>query len=73
MSHNYWTLYKVLTGEFGKGFSERNLRNFRLFYLIVSDMEIWHTRVPNLTWSHFRTLLSVTDTKALRYDSTFIL
>lgn len=58
------TLSKALTGEFGKGFSERNLRNFRLFYLTFSDMEIWHTRVPNLTWSHFRALLSVTDTKA---------
>lgn len=58
------TLSKALTGEFGKGFSERNLRYFRLFYLIFSDVEIWHTRVPNLTWSHFRALLSVTDTKA---------
>lgn len=58
------TLSKALTGEFGKGFSERNLRNFRLFYLTFNDMKIWHTRVPNLTWSHFRTLLSVADAKA---------
>lgn len=58
------TLSKALTEEFGKGFTERNLRNFRLFYLTFNDMEIWHTHVPNLTWSHFRVLLSVSDTNA---------
>ena len=50
-------LSKELTLAFGKGFTERNLRNFRLFYVQFPDFEIWHTRVPNLTWSHFRTLL----------------
>ena len=38
-----------LTKELGKGYSERNLRNFRLFYLQFPDYEIWHTSVPNLT------------------------
>lgn len=47
-----------LTKELGKGYSERNLRNFRLFYLQFPDYEIWHTSVPNLTWSHYRSLLS---------------
>ena len=48
-----------LTAKFGKGYTARNLRNFRQFYLIFPQQEIWHTRVPNLTWSHFRHLLRV--------------
>ena len=51
-------LASSLTKELGKGYSERNLRNFRLFYLQFPDYEIWHTSVPNLTWSHYRSLLS---------------
>lgn len=42
-------LSKELTLVFGKGFTERNLRNFRLFHVQFPDLEIWHTRVPNLT------------------------
>ncbi len=37
------TLSKELTAEFGKGFSERNIRDFRQFYLTFPDIEIWHT------------------------------
>ena len=58
------TLSKALAKEFGKGFSERNLAYYRLFYLTFNDLPILHTRVQNLTWSHFRTLLSVADAKA---------
>ena len=36
----------------------------RQFFLIFNDLEIWNTRVPNLTWSHFRTLLRVTNDDA---------
>ena len=32
-------LSRQLTGEFGKGFSAANLRNFRQFYLIFPDAE----------------------------------
>jgi len=53
-----------LSKEFGKGFSERNLRNFRKFYTMFSDAEIWQTRLPNLTWSHFCSLLRVSDENA---------
>ena len=42
-----------LTKVFGKGFTERNLRNFRQFYIMFPDYEIWHARVPNLTWTYF--------------------
>ena len=29
------------------------------FYVQVPDFEIWHSRVPNLTWTHIRQVLSV--------------
>lgn len=57
-------LSQELTLKFPKGFSARNLRNYRQFYLCFNDLEIWHSRVPNLTWTHFRTLLSVTNDDA---------
>ena len=50
-------LSKELSTEFGRGYSERNLRNFRKFYLSFSDKTIWQTCLPNLTWSHCYTLL----------------
>lgn len=53
-----------LTEELGKGFTERNLRNFRSFYLQFPDYQIWHACVPNLTWTHFRSLLSVENEEA---------
>lgn len=53
-----------LTAAYGKGFSARNLRNFRQFYILFPNEEIWHTRVPNLTWSHIRSLLRVTNEDA---------
>ena len=34
------------------------------FYLEFKDIEILHTRVQNLTWSHVRRLLSVSNTQA---------
>ena len=57
-------LAKILTLEFGKGFDDRRLRDYRQFYLYFPDGEIWHARVPNLTWTHFRSLLRVPDTEA---------
>lgn len=57
-------LSEELTREYGQGFTERNLRNFRKFYLYFPDSEIWHACVPNLRWTHFRTLLSVDDEEA---------
>ena len=58
-------LAKILTLEFGTGFDDRNLRYCRQFYIYFQKHEqIWHTRVPNLTWSHFRSLLRVPDEKA---------
>lgn len=47
-------LSEELTQTYGKGFSKRNLQYFRSFYLTFSDLEIVHTRVRNLTWTHIR-------------------
>ena len=49
---------------YAKGYSPRDLRAYRQFYLCFNDLEIWYSRVPNLTWTHFRTLLSVTSDDA---------
>ncbi|MBD5340822.1 MAG: DUF1016 domain-containing protein [Bacteroides sp.] len=57
-------LAENLTNEFGTGYNKRNLAYYRQFYLTFKDLEILHTRVQNLTWSHIRRLLSVTDTEA---------
>lgn len=46
-------LSKQLTLEFGKGFDESNLRNFRTFY---QSFPIRDTLRHELTWSHYRQL-----------------
>ncbi len=53
-----------LSKEYANGFSARDLRNYRQFYLSFSDFEIWYARVPNLKWTHFRSLLRVDDENA---------
>ena len=44
-------LAKELTIEFGKGFSERELRRIRQFYLTFPK---WDALRPELTWTHYR-------------------
>ena len=63
-SYKVKVLSDVLTKEFGKGFSERNLADFRKFYHFFPDEQILQTRLQNLTWSHFRNLLRVPDENA---------
>ncbi len=53
-----------LTVEFGSGYGRRNLADYRKFYLEFSDLEILHTRVQNLNWSHIRRILSVSNPEA---------
>ncbi len=53
-----------LTAAYGKGFSTRNLWYYRQFYTLLPDWEKVNTRVQNLTWSHIRTLLRVTNKDA---------
>lgn len=49
-------LAERLTNEFGKGFDERELRKMRQFYQLF---QIRDTLRPELSWSHYRRLLSV--------------
>lgn len=53
-----------LTIVFGPGYGRRNLAYYRKFYLEFSDLEILHTRVQNLNWSHIRRILSVSNPEA---------
>lgn len=53
-----------LSIEFGSGYGRRNLAYFRKFYLEFNDLDILHTRVQNLNWSHIRRLLSVSNPEA---------
>ena len=57
-------LIELLAHELGGNFNKRNLWYFRKFYLCFPDEEIVNTRVHNLSWSHFRTLLRVEDENA---------
>lgn len=70
-------LSEKLTNEFGKGFSERNLRNFRQFYLTFSIRHAVRTESQDtqisvykpqlrqeLSWTHYRLLIKVENPKA---------
>ena len=51
-------LSKVLTQEFGKGFSRSNLQNMRAFYLTYEKCQ---TLSGKLSWSQYCELLSISD------------
>ena len=53
--------------EFGANYSERRLRDYRQFYLSFDDLPNWHSRVPNLTWTHFRRIMAVPHPDARRW------
>lgn len=61
------TISDEMTIEFGKGFTGRNIRNFRQFYLTFPNPEIWKTLSSKLSWSHFQRVLKVSDEKARMY------
>ena len=50
-----------LTAEFGKGFDISNLRNMRRFYLTFPIQDALR---PELSWTHYRSLMKVADAKA---------
>lgn len=62
--HLIEVLADKLTKTFGDGFRKRNLQYFRKFYQMYDNEEIMHTCVHNLSWSHIRRLLSVTNDSA---------
>ena len=51
-------LSQKLTSEFGKGFSSKNLRTMRKFYLMYP---IWKTVSSKLSWSHYLELIKIED------------
>ncbi|MDP8203692.1 MAG: DUF1016 N-terminal domain-containing protein [Candidatus Tenebribacter mawsonii] len=57
-------LSKELNSEFGKGFDERELRRIRQFYLTFPKRD---TLRPELSWSHYRLLIRVSNKKARMY------
>ena len=61
------TLAKELTHEYGSGYSDRYLRAFRQFYLVMPNYQIWKSRFPNLTWTHIYRTLRVGDETAIRW------
>ena len=61
------TLSFELTKEFGKGFSERSLRDFRQFFLSFPKTEIWRTVCAKLNWSHIRLIMRVENKDAQKY------
>jgi hypothetical protein len=63
------TLSVELSKEFGSGFSETNIRNFRLFYLTFQEFSIQQAapaelKIPPLSWSHYEKLIRVYNKKA---------
>ena len=60
-------LAQSLASEFGKGLDERELRRLRQFYLYFP---IWDTVRPELSWSHYRLLIRVSNEKARFYYLT---
>ena len=54
---------KKLTSELGKGYTETNLKYFRQFYIFSNS----HTVCDELSWSHYRTLLSISDDNKIDY------
>jgi len=55
------SLVERLTAEFGPGFTRSNLRNMRQFHLMFP---IRHTVCGKLSWSHYRTLITIEDAAA---------
>ncbi len=52
---------KRMTKEFGKGFDLSNLHNMRRFYLTFPIQDALR---PELSWTHYRSLMKVPDAKA---------
>ena len=59
-----------LTKELGKGYTERNLRNMRSFYI---KFKKWHAVRAELTWTHYRLLLPLNDLKMVEYYMNIVI
>jgi predicted nuclease of restriction endonuclease-like (RecB) superfamily len=56
-----YALSRELAAEFGRGFSEPNLRNMIRFAEVFSDQEILYALSRELSWTHFRSLIYLDD------------
>jgi len=64
------TLSEVLQTEFGTGFNERTLREYRQFFMIFKDIEFGAHCAPNLSYSHYRLIMRLSDKNAIKYYLT---
>ena len=53
-----------MTKDFGKGYTEANLRYMRMFY---KTFQIRHTLCDKLSWSHYRLLITVKNNEAREF------
>ena len=58
------SLAEKLSAEFGAGFTRSNLRNMRQFFLCFRNC---HTLCGELSWSHYRLLITVEGAEARQY------
>ena len=54
-------LAKQLTGEYGKGWGEKQLRQCMQFALVFPDKEIVYALRRQLSWTHIRSLIYMED------------
>lgn len=57
-------LSERLTKDYGEGFNQRTLRRVRQFYI---TFKIWSTVWTELTWSHYRLLLTIPEQHIREY------
>jgi len=57
---------KKLTLEFGKGYSEKNLKRMRLLYIYFKDLKR-STLLTQLSWSHYGYILSIKNESKRNY------
>ena len=55
---------KRLTSELGKGYTQTNLKYMRKFYYLFKKS---HSLSDQLTWTHYREMLSIKDTNEINY------
>ena len=57
-----------LTRELGRGYSERNLKYMRQFYLNIKN-EIWQPLVAKLNWTQICIIMALKDSNKIKYYS----
>jgi len=60
-------LSQKLISEFGKGFTEANIWNFRQFYLTFQSDEILYALRRELTWTHYRLIMRIEKPASRQY------